>query len=85
MEGESFNRNPAHAATSAKASVPAPNASTSRLIAQPAGDWICRAQLARNWPVIFNSGAGRLLIRWQHFFRRPMSADLLPRRRGAIT
>src|SRR6266404_618652 len=57
MDGESFNRTPAHAATSAKVSVPPPNASTSRLIAQPACDWICRFQLTRNWPVIFNSHA----------------------------
>jgi hypothetical protein len=47
MEGESFNRNPAHDATSAKASVPAPNVSTNRQIVQPADDWICRANLAR--------------------------------------
>src|SRR5258708_6234833 len=57
MDGESFNRTPAHAATSAKVSVPPPNASTSRLIAQPACDWICRFQLTRNWPVIFNPHA----------------------------
>jgi hypothetical protein len=57
MDGESFNRTPAHAATSAKVSVPPPNASTSRLIAQPACDWISRVQLARNRPVIFHPRA----------------------------
>src|SRR5437016_2463935 len=57
MDVESFNRNPAHAATSAKASVPPPKTSTSRLIVQLGRNPICRFQLASNWPVIFNLGA----------------------------